>query len=73
LIFIQTLVGPLHPHDRSRFLVDLAAALRHEPEIGDGILHRRARAVFQKYFRTPQIITAQRPRPSALKAAPPIA
>jgi hypothetical protein len=42
LIFIQTLVEPLHPADRSRFLVDLAAALRHEVEIGDGILHRWA-------------------------------
>jgi hypothetical protein len=75
LTFLLTLVEPLHPSDRSRFLLDLAATLRHELQpLGDGILHRKAREVFAKYFRAPQIPIEQAPRPraSALKAAPPI-
>jgi hypothetical protein len=76
LIFIQHLTEPLHPTDRSRFLVDLAAALRHEGELGDGILHRHAREVFRRFFKPPTITSSQASRPgvraSALKAAPAI-
>jgi hypothetical protein len=74
LIFIQNLVEPLHPSDRSRFLVDLAAALRHEiAPLGDGVLHRQARSVFQKYFRAPQIAQPHAHRVTKLTSGEPIA
>jgi hypothetical protein len=46
-------VQPLAPADRGRFLVELAALLRAEPEIGDGVLARAIRHVIKPYFRPP--------------------
>jgi hypothetical protein len=61
LLFVTNLVEPLRPRDRSRFLEELAAALRHElMPLGDGVLHRRARETFARHFKPPKI---DRPAP----------
>ena len=36
------LAEPLPPEDRSRFLVDVAAQLRQQPVLGDGLVTRVA-------------------------------
>jgi hypothetical protein len=60
LLFLADLVGPLHPNDHSAFLQLLAAALRYEQEqIGDGILHRKARELFARFFRPPALSAPQ--------------
>ena len=45
---------PLLPQDRDGFLRALAAALRDEPVIGDGTLHRAVRALQREFWRPPQ-------------------
>jgi hypothetical protein len=47
MTLIMHLVRPLAPHDRTAFMVSLAALLRQEPAQppGDGIVHRHARAL----------------------------
>jgi hypothetical protein len=44
---------PLAPADRGRFLEALAAALRNEPVIGDGVVSRAIRFAIKPYFRPP--------------------
>ena len=46
---------PMLPPDRSRFLVDLANALRAEPELDDGIIFRTIRELRGRYWRAPQV------------------
>ena len=46
-------VAPLAPADRSRFLGELAALLRNEPVIGDGVVSRAIRFAIKPYFRPP--------------------
>jgi hypothetical protein len=38
---------PLHPHDRGAYLKAVSAALRGQPEIGDGLLARICREAFE--------------------------
>jgi hypothetical protein len=51
-----------NPLDRSAFLVALAAALRDEREIGDGILGRTIRRLQREYFRPPLVKTENNTR-----------
>jgi len=72
LIFLTDLVQPLPPPDRSQFLQLLAADLGHEQQpIGDGVFHRKASALFARFFRPP-VLSAPQParyeRSSRLKA-----
>jgi hypothetical protein len=59
LRFVTGLVEPLHPNDRSQFLRELAEALQHQREIGDGVLHRKARELFARFFGPPVVSTPQ--------------
>src|SRR5262249_37502664 len=76
LTFIMQICEPLAPNDRSAFLLALAEALQHQREIGDGVLHRKARELFARFFRPPVLSTpqpARHERSSRLKDAAPIA
>jgi hypothetical protein len=44
---------PLSPQDRDPFLRALAALLREEREIGDGVVARAIRALQREFFRPP--------------------
>jgi hypothetical protein len=44
----------LHPDDRGRFLEAVAAKLRDEPEIGDGIVGRACRALLPEFLVQPR-------------------
>ena len=46
MLFVMRITEPLHPHDRSAFLKTLAHRLRHEPELGDGVIFRVAKEVY---------------------------
>jgi hypothetical protein len=52
------LAEPLPPEDRSRFLVDVAAQLRQQPVLGDGIVTRVAADVQRRYLRPPDLSRA---------------
>jgi hypothetical protein len=50
---IMNAAAVLAPPDRGRFLQALADDLRHEREIGDGVLARRIKDVIRPFFRPP--------------------
>jgi hypothetical protein len=52
---IMTACAPLPPADRSSFLVELAALLRTERELGDGTIDRAVRFLLRRYFRPPDV------------------
>lgn len=53
LVKLLELAQPLSSLDRSRFLEDIAAALRGHTEIGDGLVVRTARMCQKKYLVVP--------------------
>jgi hypothetical protein len=46
--------GNLHPDDRGPFLEAVAAKLRDEPVIGDGIVGRMCRALLPQFLTLPR-------------------
>jgi hypothetical protein len=52
---IMNAAAVLAPADRGRFLQALADDLRHEREVGDGVLARRIKDVIRPFFRPPDV------------------
>jgi hypothetical protein len=52
---VMAAAGPLEPHDRSRFLEDVASALRYHGELGDGIVARVCADVQRRYLVPPDL------------------
>jgi hypothetical protein len=69
---VMLATAPMEPHQRSAFLASLAHLLRGEPEIGDGLLHRRIRELLRQGFWTPPASTFG-PQPHRRNVGEPIA
>ena len=61
LSVVMSAASTLAPSDRGEFLEALAAALRVEPEIGDGVLARRIKLVIKPFFRPPSSTMGPQP------------
>jgi hypothetical protein len=55
LTAIMDAARPLQPHDRDRFLRQIAEAIVAMPERGDGAIHRAIRSVWREYFDVPDL------------------
>jgi hypothetical protein len=55
IALLLDLAKPLHPDQRSAFLESVAARLRDEPVLGDGIVSRIAKDLQRLYLKPPDL------------------
>jgi hypothetical protein len=58
LTAIMSAAKPLPPHDRDRFLRDIATELAALPMLGDGAVHRAIVTVQRRHFDPPDLRAA---------------
>lgn len=69
LLLLLQLANPLAQDDRGRFLADVADRLKGEPEPGDGVVARAARAAQSRYLRPPETVELRRVPSSRIAGA----